>query len=110
MHLHRGGVVDPAIEANARGVRLRPLERRIRRLVATGMPTDEIASRFRRNPGTIERVLEMSEFRRGTGAGSTRGGVLTPLERRILKWRAHGVSHDDIGVKFRRSADFVSRV
>jgi DNA-binding CsgD family transcriptional regulator len=102
--------VETTIRANAHGVPLRPLERRVRRLSADGIPVGEIARRFRRDPHTIERVREMSELRQGDGSGSMHGAVLNPLERRILQWRAHGVDHDEIGVKFRRSGDFVRRV
>jgi hypothetical protein len=102
--------MDAALRANTHGVPLRPIERRVRRLVADGVPTVEIARRFRRAPDTIERVQDMSELRRGDGSSSPQGTVLNPLERRILHWRAHGFDHDEIGVKFRRSGDFVRRV
>ena len=95
---------------NAQGATLRPIERRVRRLSAEGVPTGEIARRFRRQPSTIQRVSQMSELRQGDGSGVTSAGVLNPLERRILRWRADGVGHDDIGAKFRRSGDFVRRV
>ena len=77
--------------------------------MADGVPTDEIARRFRRTPETIERVDQMAGMRVGDGA-STSGDVLRPLERRILRWRADGVDHEVIGEMFRRSGDFVRRV
>ncbi|MCU1378062.1 MAG: hypothetical protein JWN29_1045 [Acidimicrobiales bacterium] len=98
------------VGANTHGVPLRPLERRVRRLSGEGVPTAEIARRFRRAPDTIERVQEMSELRQGDGSSSTQGEVLNPLERRILQWRADGFDHEEIGAKFRRSGDFVRRV
>lgn len=88
---------------------LRPIERRVQRLMAEGVSTDEIARRFRRMPETIERVDQMAGMRVG-GSSSTTGDVLRPLERRILRWRADGVDHDVIGEMFRRSPDFVRRV
>ena len=88
---------------------LRPIERRVQRLKADGVPTDEIARRFRRAPETIERVDQMASMRVGDGSAAT-GDVLRPVERRILKWRADGVDHEVIGEMFRRSADFVRRV
>lgn len=102
--------MEAAIETNAQGVPLRPIERRVRRLRAQGMPATEIARRFRRAPDTIERVGAMSELRQGDGSAMIHAGVLNPLERRILQWRADGLEHDEIGVKFRRSGDFVRRV
>jgi hypothetical protein len=36
--------------------------------------------------------------------------VPRPLERRILKWRAAGSNHAEIGRRFHRSADNVARV
>lgn len=41
---------------------------------------------------------------------NAQGAALRPIERRVLRWRADGVGHDDIGAKFRRSGDFVRRV
>ena len=94
---------------NANGVPLRPFERRVRRLTEAGMPTEEIARRFRRAPSTIERVRQMSELRQGDGS-DTRTHELTALERRVLRWRSRGVSHDEIGEKLRKSGRFVRRV
>ena len=91
------------------GMPLRPIERRVRALMADGISTDEIARRFRRLPETIERVDQMATMRCGDGS-STTGDVLRPLERRILRWRADGLANDDIGAMFRRSGDFVRRV
>ena len=77
--------------------------------MAEGVPTEEIARRFRRSPETIERVDQMAGMRQGDGS-STTGDVLRPLERRILRWRADGVDHEVIGEMFRRSGDFIRRV
>jgi DNA-binding CsgD family transcriptional regulator len=98
-----------ADETGGRGP-LRPFERRVRQLMSEGVPTAEIARRFRRGPGTIERVRDMSELRRGDGSSTAQSDVLNPLERRILRWRASGASHKDIATMFRRSPAFVRRV
>jgi hypothetical protein len=76
--------------------------------MADGVPTAEIARRFRRTPENIERVDQMASMRVGDGSPTT-GDVLRPLERRILRWRADGVDHAVIGDMFRKSPDFVRR-
>jgi DNA-binding CsgD family transcriptional regulator len=35
---------------------------------------------------------------------------LRPLERRLLRWRAQGVDHDELADRFRHSAEFLARV
>ncbi|MGD9796600.1 MAG: hypothetical protein AB7H43_03775 [Acidimicrobiia bacterium] len=94
----------------AQRARLRPIERRVLRLTSEGVPTAEIARRFRREPATIERVREMSELHADDDPGRLRGDVLTAMERRILRWRADGLDHATIATMFRRSPSFVRRV
>ena len=90
---------------------LRPLERRILRLAADGVPEEEIARRFRRSPAFIRRVIDLTEVpRRGRDTAAVAGDVLRPLERRVLRWRENGAAHDEIGSRFNRSPDFISRV
>ena len=86
---------------------LRPLERRVLRLAEDGVDDAEIGRRFRRSPEWAARVRELAEVpHHGTGP---RGDVLRPLERRILRWRAAGVGHDELSRRFRRSSDFLRR-
>jgi DNA-binding CsgD family transcriptional regulator len=93
----------------AEPVRLRPVERRIRRLVEEDVPLSEIAARFRRSPDLVRRIVEWSELPgRETPAASTE--QLRPVERRILRWRDEGASHADIAPRFHRSAGFVRQV
>jgi hypothetical protein len=87
---------------------LRPLERRILRLVHDGVDDAEIARRFRHSPEFVKRVVEYTGFvRRG---GLEGGDVLRPVERRILKWRASGADHTEIGPRFRRSPGHTERI
>jgi hypothetical protein len=94
---------------------LRPLERRVLRLVDEGVATSEIARRFRRSPEFVDRVVDYAGLPRtatpappaGSAAEST---PLRPVERRILKWRDRGTNHEEIGRRFRRSAAHVARV
>lgn len=88
---------------------LRPVERRIRRLVRHDIPRNEIARRFRRSPEFIDRVIELSELpNRATPPPSS--ATLRPLERRVLRWRDEGATHADIAPRFNRSPDFTERV
>lgn len=88
---------------------LRPLERRILALRDAGIDDAEIARRFRRSPGYVKRValLSGSPHRR---RHSTRQHGLTPLERRVLKWRDQGARPQDVAWRFRRSPEHIARV
>ncbi len=89
---------------------LRPLERRVLRLVDEGVGDIEIARRFRRSPGMIRRIVAMTRLPQAKGAHEALGKGLRPLERRVLRWRARGVAYTEIGSRFRRSPAFVERV
>jgi DNA-binding CsgD family transcriptional regulator len=90
---------------------LRPLERRILRLAREGVSEDEIARRFRRSPAFIRRVIDLTEVpRSGATASDGPSETLRPLERRVLRWREQGAEPGEIGPRFNRSADFISRV
>ncbi len=89
--------------------RLRPVERRIRTLVRDDVPVADIASRFRRSPDFINRVIELSELSDRTGPTPS-STPLRPIERRILRWRDGGASPAEIGPRFHRSPGFVERV
>ncbi len=88
---------------------LRPIERRVLKLEATGMSDREIARRFRRRPETITRVSELAQIPR-SGVGRHSGDVLSPLERRVLRWRAHGAPLEALSGRFRRGTDFLGQV
>jgi DNA-binding CsgD family transcriptional regulator len=88
---------------------LRPLERRIVRLLEEGLDEAEIAARFRRSPDWVLRVASMARMPRSQ-AGPVRRDVLRPLERRILRWRSGGALYADIAPRFRRSPGFVERI
>lgn len=87
---------------------LRPIERRILRLVDEGVDDEEIGRRFRRSPQWVARVRSLAQYPR-TGMRFP-GDVLRPLERRILRWRAAGVEYEELSPRFRRSPDFLRRV
>jgi DNA-binding CsgD family transcriptional regulator len=87
---------------------LRPLERCVLRLMRDGVDEAEIARRFRRRPDFVSRVIAYTRIPRAGVAQEAE--ELRPLERRILRWRAGGVDHTEIGRRFRRSAGHVERI
>ena len=105
---YRGVVVEP--EFGASETHLRPIERRIRRLVAAGVDPAEVAWRFRRSRRSVYQILALGSRPDRGPSPSTNPQVLRPLERRILAWREAGASYAEIGARFRRSPQFVRRV
>src|ERR1017187_4297925 len=105
---YRGVVVEPEVVASE--AHLRPIERRIRRLVAAGVDPAEVAWRFRRSRRSVSQILALSSRPHRESSSSTNPQVLRPLERRILAWREAGASYAEIGARFRRSPQFVRRV
>jgi len=87
---------------------LRPLERRVLRLLDAGVDVAEVARRFRRSSEHIARVAGLARLPgRNHVASPTQ---LRPLERCILRWRSQGASHAEIAERFRRSPSFTARV
>ncbi|MGH9031508.1 MAG: hypothetical protein ACRDZV_05205 [Acidimicrobiia bacterium] len=86
---------------------LRPLERRVLALRAAGLDDPEIARRFRRSPGYVKRVALLARVDRRPDGRRAR---LTPLERRVLKWRDQGARPQDVAWRFRRSPEHIARV
>jgi DNA-binding CsgD family transcriptional regulator len=89
---------------------LRPLERRVVRLVEDGIGTTEIARRFRRSPEMIERIVGLASLPFRSTRPKGRREVLRPIERRVLHWRDAGADYSEIGARFGRSAADVERV
>jgi DNA-binding CsgD family transcriptional regulator len=85
-----------------------PIERRMVRLASEGIGDDEIARRFRKSPGFVQRVRELALVpRSGTGPSSS---PLRPVERRVLKWRESGASASDIASRFRRHPRSIEQI
>jgi hypothetical protein len=97
------------VEKRVTDEQLRPVERRVRHLVANGMSEDEIARRFRRSPDWVRRVLAWSQVPRSAPRGAS-VSMLRPLERRVLHWRDQGADHAEIGSRFRRGRGFIEQV
>ena len=87
---------------------LRPIERRVLALKASGQTTAEIARRFKRGENHIERIIGWTDIPRRPRERRRDG--LRPVERRVLALRNDGLSHEEIGVLFRRDAEFARRV
>src|SRR5438874_11330908 len=85
-----------------------PMERRMVRLSEQGLGDQEIARRFRKTPGFVQRVRALARVPR-QGAGST-NSRLRPVERRVLKWREDGVSTSDIARRFRRQPRSIEQI
>ena len=91
--------------------RLRPIERTILRLRAAGMSSPEIGRRVGKRPGTVDRILLMIDYKRDLETGSThRREGLTALERVVLKLRAKGQNHGEIGSRLGRSGAQIRRI
>jgi len=87
---------------------LRPIERRVLALKASGQTTSEIARRFKRGEDHIERIIGWTAIPRRPREKPRNG--LRPVERRVLSLRGDGLSHEEIGTLFRRDAEFARRV
>jgi anti-anti-sigma regulatory factor len=88
---------------------LRPVERRILRLTDAGLDDADIARRFGHSPDWVRRVRSLAAVPRRIPP-EARDAKLRPLERRHLRWRGLGLSHESLASKFGRSAGFLARV
>ncbi|MGB7860087.1 MAG: hypothetical protein WBM90_06285 [Acidimicrobiia bacterium] len=92
----------------AEGVeRLRPVERRILRLLRDGASVEEIAGQMQRSTGHIERVITWMAIPRARGPQRR---VPTALQRLVVKRRSRGESYETIGNSLKRSERFVRQV
>lgn len=90
---------------------LRPIERVIVRLSASGLEIPEISRRVGKKPGTVIRILRMIDLRVGSPVSQRVGdGMLRPLERVVIKLRARGESYGEIGNRLGRSGAHVRRI
>jgi DNA-binding CsgD family transcriptional regulator len=84
------------------------MERRMVHLSEQGLGEEEIARRFRKTPGFVQRVLALARVpRKGTGPDDA---LLRPVERRVLKWREDGASASDIAARFRRQPRSIEQI
>lgn len=88
---------------------LRPLERRILRLSDAGVNDEELSRRFVRSPEHIQRILGLARLP-GRSGPRPRGDILTPVERRVLRWRDRGAELDEVADRFGRSPRHMAQV
>lgn len=86
---------------------LRPVERRILTMRSEGISIEEIASRLRKSPEFIERVIDWTRIPR---SGNERSSGLSPLESRVLALSADGEDHETIAKRFKKSSRFIRQV
>ncbi len=89
---------------------MRPLERRVTKLVEEGVGEAEIARRFRRSPEMINRIVGMATLSTAAADHSASSQLLRPLERRVLRWREAGAGYDEISARFGRTVAGVQQV
>lgn len=89
---------------------LRPLERAVLSRQDEGLGITEIARRFRRSPGHIERIISYADLPRGASEPAAGTSRLRPLERRVLRLVAEGSDYDQLAAAFRRSASHMRRI
>jgi hypothetical protein len=87
---------------------LRPIERRLLRLVDEGVDDVELARRFRRSPDHIQRILDLARL--PARSGRPESAELRPLERRVLRWRDQGVGLTELADRFRRTTRGLAQV
>ena len=95
------------LQPRAHTASLRLIERRVLRLREDGVSTAEIGRRFGRSAEAIEQMFDLIALH---DPDAQTGDVLNALERRVLRWRAQGMDHDELASRFLRSADHLSRV
>jgi len=86
---------------------LRPLERRIVAMRDEGVATGDIAQRVGRTPAHVERILLWTSIPRSRPPQSRSPRA---IERRVLKLRAAGESHAEVGARFGKGAGFIRQV
>lgn len=86
---------------------LRPIERRVLDMQREGVVIEEIASRIKKSPEFVERMIGWTEIPR---SGNTTDRDLTPMQRRVLDLRAAGESHEEIAARFKKGVAFIRQV
>lgn len=86
---------------------LRPIERRVLDMQQEGVIVDEIATRIKKSPEFVERLIGWTEIPR---TGNTTERYLTPMQQRVLDLRSEGASHEEIASRFKKGAAFIRQI
>ena len=91
--------------------RLRPMERTILRLRSAGMSSPEIGRRVGKRPGTVERIFVMIDYKKDLkGSRKSSRGAITLVEEVVVRLRARGENHGEIGSRLGRSGAQIRRI
>jgi transcriptional regulator len=86
---------------------LRPIERRVLDMQQEGVGVDEIASRIKKSPQFVERMIDWTEIPRN---GNTSDRHLTPMQQRVLDLRAAGETREEIASRFKKGEAYIRQV
>ncbi len=86
---------------------LRPLERRVLGMLDDGVDIDEIGRRIRKSPERVERIIGWTSIPRSNPPVRRSPSA---VERRVLALLDAGETHEEVGRRFRRSADYIRQV
>jgi DNA-binding CsgD family transcriptional regulator len=95
-------------------IALRPIERVVLRLNGEGLSPADIGKKVRKKPGTVHRIIEMSEFKKdGISTSTPNDHPLRPVERVVMKLRDRGETYGQIGNRLAlsgRRVQFIERL
>lgn len=86
---------------------LRPIERRVLAMQREGVGVPVIASRIKRSPEFVERIISWTGIPRN---GNTTDRDLTPIQQRVLDLRATGETREEIASRFKKGEPYIRQV
>lgn len=110
MGFYDRGTMIASDESDLAATGLRPKARVMLRLADGGMTESEIAWRFRRTPGHVRRVLQLSRLRTQAPEQAETADSLRPIERLVLRARRDGADPVEIAARLRRSPRGVHQI
>lgn len=86
---------------------LRPVERRVTAMVASGLDHDQIASRINRSAAHVDRIIDWSRIPRSRPPARREPSA---VESRVLELRSAGETHEQIASRFKRSPRSIRQI
>ena len=86
---------------------LRPLERRVLGMRDDGVDIDEIGRRIRKSPESVDRIIGWTAIPRSNPPVRRSPSA---VERRVLALLDAGETHEEVGQRFHRTADYIRQV